>query len=63
MGGKSKTKKVPAKLAATANLPAPQIVPKDKVGETVQDFIDFGGAKTVQAEQQDAQNWLVTVTS
>jgi hypothetical protein len=63
MGGKSKTKKVPAKLVAATDLPAPQIVPKDKVGETVQDFIDFGGATAVKAEQQDAQNWLVTATS
>lgn len=61
MNGKSKSKKAAANLAAVS-LPAPQTVPKNKVGETVQDFIDFGGAKAVQAEQQDAQNWLVTAT-
>lgn len=60
MNGKSKTKKATAK--APAGLPQPELVPKDKVGETVQDFIDFGGAKAVEAREQDAKTWLVTAT-
>jgi len=58
MAGKSKTKKAAAK--APDGLPQPEIVPRDKVGEKVQDFIDFGGAKAVEAREQDAKNWLVT---
>jgi hypothetical protein len=59
MPGKSKGKKG---AKASAGLPQPEVVPKDKVGETVQDFIDFGGAKAVEAHEQNPNNWLVTAT-
>jgi hypothetical protein len=35
-------------------------VPKDQVGTTVQDFIDFGNAKSVTVVQQPNGNYTIT---
>ncbi len=50
-------------LAAAADLPEPEHVPKERVGEVVQDFIDFGGVTTVIAQEENATTWLVRATA
>lgn len=58
----AKSKKSSAPLTPS-NLPQPRRVSKSQVGATVQDFIDFGGAKTVEAHEESAGTWLVTATA
>lgn len=50
----------PAAATHLASLPQPQRVPQSRVGEVVQDFIDFGGARSVSAVALSAGDWLVT---
>ncbi len=57
------TKLAAANSSAFPNLPAPQRVPKDRVGEVVQDFIDAGLATAVEAHQESGDTWLVTATA
>lgn len=61
----SKSKKTFAEPAATtaSGLPKPRRVSKSQVGEAVQDFIDFGGAKAVEAHAEEDRMWLVTATA
>lgn len=49
--------------AAPARLPAPERVPKERVGEVVQDFIEFGGARAVMSREESGGTWLVTATA
>ena len=60
---RTKTKAGPAPAAAApGGLPQPEHVPKERVGEVVQDFIDVGGATTVVTQQEDSDTWLVRAT-
>ena len=60
---KSKKPKALAQTPAAptpSNLPKPQRVPKNDVGETVQDFVSFGSATIVQARQESGAIWVVS---
>lgn len=64
---KSKSKKATARTAdegdEMADLPQPQRVPKNQVGQVIQDFIDFGNATAVAAQEESEDVWLVSATA
>ena len=53
----------PDEAASPTDLPDAERVPKDKVGEVVEDFSTFGGAKAVEAHEESNGTWLVTATA
>lgn len=56
----TRPKKPRATTLAANNLPQPQLVPRDQVGQVVQDFIDFGGVRRVVSIEQPGGLWLVS---
>jgi hypothetical protein len=53
----------PTAALTASNLPKPRRVSKGQVGDAVQDFIDFGGAKAVETHEESGGTWLVTATA